>query len=351
MGNPFEIVPDSSVWINRKSFSAAFHQDSALYTGMVRSVENDSDTGELRYMVEVHYRGDTLPVSCRMMRRFGGAFNYEDTIMQGYTYKTPQGIAAKAGDHVLVGMLGGQGREGVILGGLTHPTRQSLDSSNGPECRSEFNGIETYINKDGEYTQTFRAQPTNLSDLDKERTDPVPLPKYDTDVGGSYCKWDKTGSFTVCDMAKDPQHFFMDKKNGTIELVSGKVSLKFDKGAQSVNYSAQKYILTCPDIQLGGDSLTEKSILGTTYRDQESQMNQKLSTGLTSLVTSLTQLGNALTAAAAGATGPAAGVAPGLTNAGVAATAMVPTVNNMVAAIKAFEASATSYLSSVVKVK
>lgn len=346
MGSPFDIVKDSSIWQNSVSLRAHNKLDAILYTGIVRSVSNSEDTGELRYLVEVRYRGDLIPTSCRMMRRFGGAFNYEDTVMRGYDYNTAANEAARAGDLVLVGLIGGQGREGVILGGLTHHSRPNLSAKNGPEYKSEFNGIETYINKDGEYTLTFKAQPTNLVDLDAEPSGRVPAPKYDKEIGTSFLKWDKTGSFTISDNAtNNPQTFFVDKEKGTIELISGSVSLKLDK-------QAKKIVATSPDIRLGDDSVTEQAVLGTTYRSQETQMNATLYSSLISMGISLNSAGSFLNTASLDPV--LAGLAP-VAAVAIAAAAQViiaaaTQANTMARAISSFESSAPSYLSNVVKV-
>lgn len=353
MSTPFDIVKDSSIWYNTKSLKAARQLDSILYTGTVRSVMADNDTGELRYMVEVYYRGDTIPTACRMMSRLGGAFNYEDVVMRGYSYNTPAGVAAKAGDMVLVGLLGGQGREGIIIGGLTHPARKGLGKDNGPEYKSEFNGIETHINKDGEFTQTFKGLPKNLSDLNSDPSGPIRPPKYDEEVGSSYLKWDKTGSFTVSDNAKsDPQTLFIDKKTGVIQFTSGKVSMKMDKKADQIDLKVQKYILTSPDIKLGSSSATEQAILGTTYRAQETTMNASLFTALMSMSTALNSAGGFLTTASADPV--LAGIAPAAASAIASAASVIITAGAqaaaMASAISSFESNAATYLSNVVKV-
>lgn len=255
MDNSFDNVRDSSIWYKPSSLNVLNNMDNRLYVGVVRQAFNDEDTNELRYLVEVYHKNDTVITNCRMMRRFGGAFNYEDNVMQGYNFNdasnNENGVAALAGDVVLVGQFGGQGRDGIIIGSLTHPARSSfLDVSDGPQYRSEFNGIETFINKDGEYILTFKGQPTNLDVLDNEPSDPIPDPEYDTDVGTSYLKWDKTGSFTVDDNATDSdgnQKIFIDKANGVIEIDSGKISIKMTKSDQSVVWQCKTWELDADD--------------------------------------------------------------------------------------------------------
>jgi hypothetical protein len=240
MSNPFDSVKDSSIWYNRKSLGAINHLDGLLYVGIVRSVFNDKNTNELRYIVEVKRRSDTMLANCRMVRSLGGVYNYTDHVLHGYNYNAAtqgqNGVVARAGDIVLVGQFAGQGREGVILGGLTHPARTNfLKASDGPQYRSEINGIETFINKDGEYTLTFKGQPTNLASLEDAPNKPVPAPQYDTKIGSSYLRFDKTGGFTISDNAQsDAQSFQIDKANGILALTSGKVSLKLTKQSEEV---------------------------------------------------------------------------------------------------------------------
>lgn len=253
MNSPFDDVKDSSIWYKPSNLSLIKNADNRLYIGIVRSAFNDKESGELRYLVEVRYKNDIILTNCRMLRRFGGVYNFEDYISQGYNFNEDQnntnGTHAKAGDIVLVGQFGGQGREGVILGGLSHPARRTfLNAEDGPQYKSEFNGIETFINKDGEYTLTFKGIPTNISGLSATPDKPIPAPEYDVKVGTSYIKIDKTGSFTINDNAQeDPQKLFIDKANGTVELIAGKVSLKFTKKSEKVELTAKSTKIVSTD--------------------------------------------------------------------------------------------------------
>lgn len=238
--NPFQPVKDSTLWFKKGTLQVAKNTDSKLYIGVVRSSFNVKSTGELRYVVEVRSKNDVVMTTCRMLRRFGGVYNYEDYVLQDYNFNaggnSQNGSEAKAGDVVLIGKFGGQGREGVILGGLSHPAKRDfLKTSDGPQYKSEFNGVETHINKEGEYVLTFRGIQTNISALKDAPDKPVPAPKYDEEVGTSFFKLDKTGSIHLNDNAKeDLQKLFINKPDGTVELISGKVSLKFSKGPESV---------------------------------------------------------------------------------------------------------------------
>jgi hypothetical protein len=235
MIDPGKIIKDSSIWRSVEDFSVVQGQDTAIRIGVIKAAYNDIKTGELRYLVEVQKLNDKVEINCRIMRRFGGVYNYEDFIGRGYKInQKPDPVdffEAKAGDAVLVALLNGQGREGIILGGINHVARTTqIKAIDGPQYKSEFNGIETYINKNGEYTITFKGQPTNLSKLDESPSNKIAPPQYDLNIGTTYLKLDKTGSFEVSDNSKEYKQFIkIDKPNGTIELSAGNVQLKMNK--------------------------------------------------------------------------------------------------------------------------
>ncbi len=241
MPNPFEIVKDSSIWQNPSDFREVNKSDPMLRIGVVKRAANDEKTGELRYLVEVQNHNDKIELNCKMLRRFGGVYNYEDYILRGYKFNDqPDPVTAfeaKAGDAVLVSQLNGQGREGIILGAINHAARSTtIKTTDGPQYMSEFNGIQTNINKDGEYTVTFRGQPTNLKGLLDSPSKKIPAATYDTKVGTSFFKVDKTGSWELSDNANSNKQFLrIDKPAGTIQLVAGKISLKFTKASELVN--------------------------------------------------------------------------------------------------------------------
>lgn len=232
-------VKDSSIYFDPSMFRGNMGKDPYLRTGIVKSVDLSSDS-DLRYLVEVLDKNDKIPINCRMMTRFGGVYNYEDVVYRGYkTNDKPdpiQNLDAKAGDIVIVAFFNGEGREGIILGGITHAARDvTLDATLGPQYMSEFNGMNTNINANGEWILTFRGQPTNLSGLLNLPRDEIPAPIYDTNIGSSFMKFDMNGGWTVSDNAtSDPQSFVIDKAAGTVTTTSGQISLKMTKADQSV---------------------------------------------------------------------------------------------------------------------
>lgn len=237
--DPFNIVKDSTVWRSSVNFEAVSHKDPYMRLGIVKKVFRDEDTSDLRYLVGMRDQNDEIEVNCRLLRKFGGVYNYEDVVLHGYKIDDKpdavQAFDAKAGDVVLVALLNGEAREGIIMGGVTHPARKStIDITKGPQYKSEFNGVETSINQDGEYTLTFKAVPTNAKDLDNKPSKTIPAPKYDDKIGGSFLKFDKTGSWEVNDKDKEMQSFRIDKPKGTIEINSGKIKLTLTKKDEKV---------------------------------------------------------------------------------------------------------------------
>lgn len=252
MNNPFSIVKDSSIWQNSDSFSAVHHKDPYLRIAIVKKVFREERTSDIKYLVEIQDRNDSVEVNARMLRQFGGAYNYEDFVYHGYKFDDKpdptRAFNAKAGDAVLVAFLNGEAREAIILGSLIHPSRKStLDVTKGPQYISEFNGIETSINSDGEYKMTFKAVPTNAKDLNNKPGAKIPPPKYDEKVGGSYFWMDKTGSLELNDKDKEFQNMRIDKPKGTITINSGKIKLEMTKKEEKVTLKCKVLEITSDD--------------------------------------------------------------------------------------------------------
>lgn len=253
MPNSFSIIKDSSIWQNSKAFDAVTNKDPFIRIGIVKKVFKEDKTSDIKYLVEIQDRNDSIEVNARMMRRFGGAFNYEDTINHGYKFDDKpdptRAFDAKAGDAVLVAFLNGEAREAVILGGLIHPARKStLDVTKGPQYLSEFNGVETSINDQGEYKLTFKAVPTNIKKLDDKPRAKLPAPTYDDKIGGSFFQFDKTGSIEINDKDQGGiQNLRIDKKAGTITINSGKIKLTMTKKDEKVELKCKVLNITSDD--------------------------------------------------------------------------------------------------------
>ena len=243
--DPFSTIKDSSIWQSSSNFNAFRAKDPMLRIAIVKKVYQDSATTELRYLVTMFDKSDEIELNCRLMRRFGGVFNYEDIVYQGYTFTDAPDpvstLSAKAGDIVLVAFLNGEGREGIILGGIMHAARIStIDIDNGPQYMSEFNGMQTIINQNGEYILTFRGIPTNISVLNNIPSTQLPVPTYDTSVGSSFLKIDQTGSLELNDNSSSGiQNIRIDKSGGFVIVNAGSASLKMTKSSQEVDLTCE----------------------------------------------------------------------------------------------------------------
>lgn len=232
------IIDDSSL---HKSANSMIGKDYSIRVGIVREHIYLTDRKQTRYLVEVNNNNRIYILNCMRISRFGGLYNYEEYNLRGFTpgtsnvsYNNPSVVP---GDIVIVAAINGDTRDGIILGNINHFGRgEILPATDDIAFVNEFNGIETMINKSGEYRRTFKGQPTNLAKLNEiPNGKRYPLPEYNNDVGFSYYEFDKTGSYTLTDNANDkaPQYIKIDKPNGKIEIVSGKTSLVIDKKAES----------------------------------------------------------------------------------------------------------------------
>ena len=235
------IIKDSSVWHSDFGWKAKNFEDAKIRVGIVRTViYDDLQENDIRYIVEVNDNSVQIPITCVEMQKYGGVFSFEEFIYQDYEpAKGPanQGpYTTKAGDVVVVAYLNGDAREGIILGALKHPSRKRvLTEGDGTAYVSNFNGMQTQVNSDGEYTLTFLGIPTNISKLAvPPNGSPVPAPTYDAKIGTSFFQFDKTGSITLSDNATSlPQSMKIDKAAGTVTTTAGKLILALDKNSET----------------------------------------------------------------------------------------------------------------------
>jgi len=233
------IVRDSSIWQDDSAMAAEQKSDCSLKVGVVRDIVEIKGP-DIAYIVEVWIGGKYTPIQCTRATKFGGVYNYEEYTYRGMEPDDSQASDGlfdyKKGDTVLVVYLYGDSREGIIISCINHPARARLFGlDDGVVYESEFNGINKSITKDGEYTTTFKGLQTNINEIESPTTgEVIPAPEYDLEVGSSYYKFDKTGSYTLSDNAtEDPQSIKLDKPNGQIIITSGKTILTIDKAAES----------------------------------------------------------------------------------------------------------------------
>lgn len=230
------IIKDSSVW---KDSSSIMSGDFSIRVGVVREHIFLEDSSDTRYIVEVWKNNRLFPMTCVRTSRFGGVYNFEEFNLRGFDPGKDNvslgNFSVVPGDMVVVAASNGNAREGIILGSLNHFGRdQVLPATGDIAYISEFNGVQTIINNQGEQRVMFKGLPTNVDKLKEPPTGkPMDPAEYDLDVGGTYYLLDKTGSYTLTDNSKeDPQTIFMDKPNGQIVITSGKTELVIDKESE-----------------------------------------------------------------------------------------------------------------------
>ena len=235
------IIRDSSLHYNITQRSVnQFSGDIAV--GIVRSAEYNPDIDTVFYLVEVTHSGVSYVLNCRQMAKFGDVYNYEEWGLRNIhlptVNKTPTTYANRVGEIVVVANIGGNPNDGVIVGSLRHPARKAKLTENNVAYASEFNGLETTIDKDGAYKLKFQGTPTTVASLKSAvSSGKIPDAKYDTTTGGSYLSFDKEGSFEVNDSHSKPQSLKIDKSGGKITIVSGdvKVTLSKSDGSYSID--------------------------------------------------------------------------------------------------------------------
>lgn len=203
-------------------------KDYAVRVGIIRE-ENETEEGDPVYIVEVYNQGKQVPLSCVCMSRFGGVHNFEEYRLRPWSRNklaaskgeipSASTYDMRAGDVVVVATIDGSGREGIILGGLSHPARDIVTQSGDVAYVSCFQGLETKIEDDGAYTVTFNGKPVNTLALEAPPTGVPPLaPKYNPLISGSFFGFDNTGSYTASD---GDQAIKIDKTTTNITITSG----------------------------------------------------------------------------------------------------------------------------------
>jgi len=235
------IVKDSAIHSDPRHFAAYDAKETSIKMGMVREIYT-ANSSEIKYVVEVQHRGNTIPVACSLMTRWGGVRNFEEYGLRPYKGNpatdmlgaTDQTYDTRVGDLVLVACLNGQYREGVILGGVRHPGRKSTIPAADIAYISEFNGIETKITTSGSYRITNKGAIS--APLDAAIPGVPILPEINNPVvGGSYYELSDDGSWSVTDGMQ--QSIKIDKTGQTTTITAGKcsVTLKVLEGSATVD--------------------------------------------------------------------------------------------------------------------
>ena len=234
------IINDSSFWVDPDSFLQVSNTNE-VKIGLVRSQEYIEKTDSYIYTVEALGNGRRVMMRCRLMSRFGDVYNYEEWTPRFNKVSTSKGDSepwdykVRTGEVVMVVMIDGGHIEGVILGSLKHPARKSTLKKDEYSYGSQYNGLETTIDKDGAWKVTFKGIPTNEKDLYKDTKNGINEAEYDEKLMGTFIGIDKEGSIELNDFDKEEkQSIQINKKEGKVNIKSGTVSLIIDKKEKSI---------------------------------------------------------------------------------------------------------------------
>jgi hypothetical protein len=210
----FESSDGESSDFYNKSFN-----NSLLRIGIVLAVYDIEDEGNI---LKISPEYDVLTIeqdthmgmntsiykNCLMMDKLGGVADYFQfklrPVKDQLKTRLNADFASETGSIVLVLCLDGISEKALIIGGMQNPSKPVLTKEKGLHLEGEYNGINYKINKDGEFTVTFRSA-----------TEDDGTPK-NKEAGGSFLKIDKTGSIELNDNNKESIR--IDKTNKTIAV-------------------------------------------------------------------------------------------------------------------------------------
>lgn len=209
--------------------------DSSVHLGVVHEELAPGNTGETLYVVMVTLDGQDVPITCSRMHRFGGAHNYEEFTLRGYNDSSGEGrnknFSQRPGDVVVVAFLDGVAKQGLILGGIRHPSRKQEITPSDIAYKSRFNGIETEIKKDGSASWTYKGIVEEPALALPPTGTPIPPVKDDEEKAGSTFGFDVDGNFNISD--GDRQSILIKrnaKEGGDITITSGTTVIKIAGG-------------------------------------------------------------------------------------------------------------------------
>ncbi len=245
-------------------------------------------------------------------------------------WETDEGFSD--GSKVLILCVDGESQSGVIIGGLRDlkDTSEKKDTEKDPGHNAYwiFNGVNATVDKDGAFTLTFNGPTKNDGKLNTD--------KVKEEATGTVFSIDKDGNASLADKEQKNQ-LLINHKDSKIQNTADK---EYD-----ITVSNGKIITDSQGVELGGNNAKDKMLMGTTFRDSQKQMNQKMSGYFQTMSQLALTAGTQLTTASAGLILDA-GAAPGIAAAGAAMLAMQSVIANLKASIDAFEAQSERYLSS-----
>lgn len=353
--------------------TAPGHQTSvALRYGEVRKIIYPDDSKSVskrwvEYHVEIQQKDAGRPgtgvvyANCVQMSLFGTSADlFKYTLREDSQQQNQSDKSVGVGSKVAVLCLNGDVTKGLIVGAL-RDTGNDEDGSkqqgkdkkeDGHNLFFEFNGAQISINKDGELRVRYRGATKSDGTLDDNAN---------SDAEGSTIIFNKDGGIKAY-TKEEKQFLFLDHANKKIDILADdewhvKVNKKvlFEagdlyeiRGSKTCTIQMDdKVFIRSAGVHVG--SASDAWMLGTTYRNAESQMNMKLSAYLVSLTSLIATAAGALQTAGGLLVVPIGGAIAAAVPISAAAAALMaagPLLGQMGSAITTFETGASSYLST-----
>lgn len=259
------IVTDSTLYKNGEAYDAIDNRDTAIRVGIVRKSIEVEKVGT-KYLVECFVGGNQVPVSCVPLTRFNSPYNFEEIRLKPWLRGsatsgfldpgTASTYSLRDGETVMVAFIDGSAREGVILGSIKHPTRDTVTDEQTLAYHSVYNGLETTIDTEGAYKVTFKGAPLNDQKQVQPGTQEPSAVEYNDEIAGSFYSFDNAGNFSIdCSNNDGANSVVINKTEGMITIESGKSTINIVGGssdgelsittgtinteAKEVNYKAQ----------------------------------------------------------------------------------------------------------------
>ena len=290
------ILPDSKQSLSKRTIEynvAVQHKDYRLNTGYVRTYNN-----------------------CIVFNLFGGLADKMVYTLRADSQQNKNKDGLGEGSKVLLLCINGEHAQAVIIGGVRDANDLAEEKQKAKELGHHFqllfNGIEYFINKEGEFSLTYNGK----SKADGKKEDGV----SDSAIGSKISLL-KDGNISL---------FTKDKAEEiTIDHPNKKILLKAKQG-----------------IKIG--EATDSLLKGTTFRNQQQRLHNQMVSTLSTLQGNITTAAVALTSAGASMATPVSGAVaagPQITAAATALNLASQAIAQLSSAISSFEGSASQYLS------
>lgn len=263
---------------------------------------------------------------CYVMNSFGGVADYSKHTLRSDPTAQSKGKNFGVGSKVLMMCIDGESTQAYIIGGVREDTVADT-TDDGHNLKFEFNGLNASINNAGEFTVKFRGA-TNA--------DGKPAKGAVKEAEGTSLKFDKDGNFIAA--TPDSKQFIkLNHKDGKIEAKADQLTHLDCNGDVQIKSTGLKL----------GDA-NEAFVKGTTFRKNQTIMDNQLNAQFKVLQSLLITAGAALTTASALHAVPISGPIAGASFIATAATSLNAAAgicNTISTAFQTFEQSTNDYLS------